>query len=141
TVVAKLFEIVGPEPAIFGQKDLRQAVIIRRMVEGLDVPVALEMAPLVRERDGLALSSRDVYLSADERARALALPRGLAAAEAAYEGGERDGTALREVVYRELASAGVEAQYIELVDSTTLEPLERARPGAALAVAAFVGLT
>jgi len=141
TVVTKLFQIVQPDLAIFGQKDLQQVVLIRKMVEDLDIPVEIEMAPIVREEDGLALSSRNVYLSPEERTRALSLSRGLAAAEAAFRAGERRAEVLRELVRRELAAAEVVPQYIELVGTTDLEPLDLAEPGAALAVAAFVGRT
>lgn len=141
TVVAKLFNIVGPDLAVFGQKDLQQGILIRRMAADLDFPIEIELVPIVREEDGLALSSRNVYLSAEERERALSLYRGLRAAEAAFHDGERDGERLREIVRRELADAGVVPQYIELVGTNDLEPLERAEPGAALAVAAFLGRT
>lgn len=141
TVVAKLFQIVAPDLAIFGQKDLQQVVLIRKMVRDLDMPVEIGMAPIVREVDGLALSSRNVYLDPEERDRALSLHRGLAAAEAVYHAGERDGKKLRGRVYKELAATGVDAQYIELVETETLAPLERAEPGAALAVAAYLGRT
>jgi pantoate--beta-alanine ligase len=141
TVVAKLFQIVAPDLAVFGQKDLQQVTLIRRMVQDLDMPVEIEMAPIVREADGLALSSRNVYLSPDERVRALSLQRGLTAAATAFGGGERAGEMLREEVRRALSAAGVRAEYIELVDTATLDPLADAMPGAALAVAAFVGRT
>lgn len=141
TVVAKLFQIVSPDLAIFGQKDLQQAVLIRHMVEDLDIPVEIEMAPIVREQDGLALSSRNVYLSPEERTQALSLHRGLTAAAAAFRAGEQDGEVLRGEVRRALAASGVAAEYVELVDAATLEPLEVAVPGAALAVAARVGRT
>jgi pantoate--beta-alanine ligase len=141
TVVAKLFQIVQPDLAIFGQKDLQQATLIRRMVEDLDMPVEIELAPIVRESDGLALSSRNVYLSPGERTSALSLHRGLTAALAAFRAGRQEGEALRAEVRQALADSGVAAEYIELVDAATLEPLELAVPGAALAVAARVGRT
>lgn len=141
TVVAKLFNIVGPDLAIFGQKDLQQAALIKRMVADLDIPVEIEVAPIVREADGLALSSRNVYLDPDERSRALALYRGLEAAAEAFGAGETDGETLTKLVGASLASAGIRPEYIELVDPDTLSPLERAVPGAAIAVAAFVGRT
>jgi pantoate--beta-alanine ligase len=141
TVVLKLFQIVGPDLAIFGQKDLQQGALIGRMVEDLDLPVEIELAPIVREMDGLALSSRNVYLSPEERERALSLSRGLNAAAAAFRAGERASEPLREEVRRALSAAGARVEYVELVDLATLEPLESAQPGAALAVAAFVGRT
>lgn len=142
TVVAKLFQIVGPDVAVFGQKDLQQAALVRRMVRDLDFPVEVLIAPVVRDADGLALSSRNAYLSAPERQAALALPRALALGRRTWQEGERNGLRLLGRVRDELErEPGVRIQYLELVDPTTLEPLDAAVPGAALAVAAFVGET
>jgi pantoate--beta-alanine ligase len=141
TVVSKLFGIFTPDVAVFGQKDYQQATLIRRMVEDLDIPVTVDVAPTIREADGLALSSRNTYLSRDERARALALSRALAAAQSLFLSGETDGDAIRAAVRAELAVPGVEPEYAELVDARTLEPLDRAAPGAVVAVAARVGAT
>ncbi len=142
TVVAKLFNIVRPDVAVFGQKDYLQAVLIRRMVGDLDMGVEIDVAPIVREADGLAMSSRNVYLDADGRARALGLSRGLARAARAFRAGERDAAGLRDVACAEIAAApGVRLQYVELVHPETLEPLAEAVEGCVLAMAAFVNDT
>jgi pantoate--beta-alanine ligase len=141
TVVAKLFGIVQPDVAVFGQKDLQQAVLIRRMAADLDIPVAVEVAPIVREADGLAMSSRNVYLSAEERERALALWRGLERARGLYAAGESDAATLRAALRSAISVDGVEGEYAEVVDPRTLEPVVRAVPGSVMAVAARVGKT
>jgi pantoate--beta-alanine ligase len=141
TVVAKLFQIVQPDIAIFGQKDLQQGILIQRMVQDLDMPIEIELAPIVRESDGLALSSRNIYLDPEQRDRALSISRGLEAASAAFRAGESDGARLKEVVRQALAAAGVEKEYIELVELERLESLDTAGPGSALAVAAKIGAT
>lgn len=141
TVVAKLFGIFAPDVAVFGQKDLQQALLIRRMVADLDFPVEVDVAPIVREPDGLAMSSRNVYLSPEERARALALSRAVEACRSLFAAGEESGAALRDALWSTLAVPGVEAEYAEVVDPATLRPVERAFPGAACAVAARVGKT
>ncbi|HEX8453671.1 MAG TPA: pantoate--beta-alanine ligase [Longimicrobium sp.] len=141
TVVAKLFGIFQPDVAVFGQKDLQQATLIRRMVDDLDIPVRVEVAPIVREPDGLAMSSRNVYLSAPERESALALSRGLGRAREMWDAGETDAAALRAALWSEMAGPGVEPEYAEVVDPRTLEGVERAVPGTVMAVAARVGRT
>ncbi|HEX2093548.1 MAG TPA: pantoate--beta-alanine ligase [Longimicrobiaceae bacterium] len=141
TVVAKLFGIFSPDVAVFGQKDLQQSVLIRRMVQELDIGVEVEVAPIVREPDGLAMSSRNVYLSPDERVRALALSRALEACRALFAAGETDGDRLRRTLRSTLEVPGVEVDYAEVVEPTTLGPVERAVPGAVCAVAARVGKT
>lgn len=141
TVVAKLFHIVQPDAAFFGQKDAAQAAIIRRMVRDLAVPVEIVVCPIVREADGLALSSRNVYLTAEQRTQALGLSRALGEVEAAFRGGERDAAKLaalgRAVV---AAEPGVRLDYFEIVDADDLEPVGEAA-GALVAVAAWVGTT
>jgi pantoate--beta-alanine ligase len=142
TVVAKLFGMVQPDVAVFGQKDYQQAVLIRRMANDLDMPVRVETAPIVREDDGLALSSRNAYLSDAERGRARSLSQGLFAARAVFEEeGVTNGDRLKARVRGTMRDADVEPEYIELVDPVTLDALEEARPGAVLAVAARVGET
>ena len=141
TVVAKLFNIVQPDLAFFGQKDLQQTVIIRRMVRDLNMPVDILVAPTIREADGLALSSRNTYLSSEERKRALGISRGISAAEAAFHAGERQSSQLLSLVNGHLKAMD-EVQYCTLVDFLTLEPVEgEIKRNAALCVAAMVGRT
>ncbi|MHB1170190.1 MAG: pantoate--beta-alanine ligase [Longimicrobiales bacterium] len=142
TVVAKLFNIVAPDVAVFGQKDYQQAVLIRRMVQDLDFPLRIEVAPIVRETDGLAMSSRNAYLAPEDRAHATALYRGLSAARDAWRNGERDAGTLRDIAREVIdAEGGIEVQYLEIVDPTTLEGVVRAGSGSVVAVAAFAGGT
>ncbi|HEX6589403.1 MAG TPA: pantoate--beta-alanine ligase [Longimicrobiales bacterium] len=142
TVVLKLFNLVGPDVAVFGRKDLQQAALIRRMVADLDLPVEIVVAPSVRADDGLALSSRNAYLSAPEREQALALSRALGAGAEAFRTGQRDGGTIVAAARSVLdGSPGVQVQYLELVDPDTLAPAVEATPRAVLAVAAFVGKT
>ncbi len=141
TVVAKLFGMVGPTVAYFGQKDYQQTLVVRRMVADLDIPVAITVCPTVREPDGLAMSSRNVHLSEPDRPRAVALHRALRAAEAAVLGGERDAAAVRAQALAELEIAGIEPEYLTIADAEDLTPLrEIDRPAVAL-VAARVGDT
>jgi pantoate--beta-alanine ligase len=108
TVVTKLFNMVGPDVAYFGQKDAQQALVIRKLVRDLDMPVRIEVLPIVRDPDGLALSSRNAYLSADERERALALSRALRAAEEAVAGGTVEADAVLAAARAKLDEAGIE---------------------------------
>lgn len=142
TVVAKLFGMAQPDVAVFGQKDYQQLTLVRRMVRDLDMPVRIEAVPIVREEDGLALSSRNVYLTDVERGRARSLSQGLHAASAAFrEDGMKDVDRLKARVRRTMRDAAVEPEYVELVDPDTLEPVDEAREGAVLALAARVGNT
>ncbi|MBA2244676.1 MAG: pantoate--beta-alanine ligase [Gemmatimonadetes bacterium] len=141
TVVAKLFGIFTPDLALFGQKDLQQAALIRRMVEELEIPLRIEIAPTAREEGGLAMSSRNSYLSGEERERALALFGSLRRAQALFSAGESDAEVLRAAMRRTLEAGGVEAEYAEVVDPDTLDPLARARPCAVCMVAGRVGST
>jgi pantoate--beta-alanine ligase len=141
TVVAKLFNIVEPNVAFFGQKDAAQAAIIKSMVRDLMFPVEIVVQPIVREADGLALSSRNVYLSPQERAQALVLSRSLGEVEARYRAGERNSAKLIEIGRKAFASEPtVRVDYIEVVDPETLEAVPSAE-GSLVAVAAFVGAT
>jgi pantoate--beta-alanine ligase len=120
TVVAKLFNQVRPDAAYFGEKDFQQLAVIRRMVMDLDVGLEIVGVPTVREADGLALSSRNIYLSPDERARAVALPRALAAAKRAIEAGEAGEAGAIDAAMTSLAGAGFVTDYVSLVDAGTL---------------------
>ena len=138
TVVAKLLIAVGPDAAWFGAKDAQQVVVVRRMVADLGLPVRIEVGPTVREEDGLALSSRNVRLSPQDRRRALGLSRALRAVQAAVADGADAATA-RAAGIAELAAEGIEPEYLVLADRDTLEPLQVVdRPALAL-VAAPVG--
>lgn len=140
TVVAKLFGIFSPDVAVFGEKDYQQLTLIRRMVADLDLPVRVEGAPIVREADGLAMSSRNAYLSPEERARALALSRAMEACRALFAAGETGPEAYRRRM-RLVGDEGVEVEYGEVVDPLSLEPVSRVEPGAVCALAARVGAT
>jgi pantoate--beta-alanine ligase len=122
TVVAKLLNIVQPDVAFFGQKDAQQAIVIRRMVRDLDFPVRIEVLPTVREPDGLAMSSRNRYLTEDERERAAALHRALSAAEEVAAGGEGSVETALAAARAELRSAGIEPEYLEARDAKDLTP-------------------
>ena len=141
TVVLKLFHIVEPDVAVFGQKDYQQLQVIRRMVRDLDLPVEIEGFPTVREPDGLAMSSRNAYLSAAERERALTIWRSIRRAEDLVAEGEVRSASLAGEVRRLLEEAGLRIDYVEIRHPETLEPVERIEPEAVLAIAAFVGNT
>jgi pantoate--beta-alanine ligase len=142
TVVAKLLHLVGPARAYFGQKDAQQLAVVRRMVADLAFPNQIVACPTVREPDGLALSSRNAYLSADERERATALYRGLRAGLAAFRAGERDPAAVEAAARAVLeAEPGVEPQYVALVEPDGFTPPAAAGAGNVLATAARVGST
>ncbi len=141
TVVVKLFNMVAPDVAYFGQKDAQQALVIHRLVRDLDIPVTIEVCPTVREPSGLAISSRNAYLDREERERAVALSRALAAAEAAVAGGERSASAVLRAARSELDAARVEPEYLELRSARDLSPARRVNGSTLLAVAARVGNT
>ena len=142
TIVAKLFHLVEPDVACFGQKDIQQATLVRRMIEDLDWPVRLAVVPIAREPDGLARSSRNVYLSPADRAQALGLSRALGAARAAWLTGERSAERLAARMRAELAVyPGVAVDYISIAEPDRLEPVETAEPGTVVAIAATVGTT
>jgi pantoate--beta-alanine ligase len=139
TVVTKLLNMTAPDVAYFGQKDAQQALVIRRLVRDLDLPVHVEVCPTIRDGDGLALSSRNGYLSSAERQRALGLSRALRAAEAAIQSGRIDSRAVLEAARGELDAHGIEPEYLELRSATDLSPVERVNGSTLLAVAAQVG--
>ncbi len=139
TVVAKLFNMVGPDLALFGQKDAQQALVIRKLVRDLDFPVRIEVVPTVRDRDGFALSTRNGYLTAAERERALALSRALRASEALVEGGELEADRVLEAARAELEQAAVVPEYLELRSAADLSPAERVDGEVLMCVAARVG--
>lgn len=140
TVVTKLFHVVQPDVAVFGQKDAQQSAAVRRLVADLDFPIAIDVVPTVREADGLAASSRNARLSAEERHRALALPRALEAARTLHAEGERRAGALAARTRQVLEAAeGVEPEYAAVVDRDTFEPVDRVEGPCVLAVAARVG--
>jgi pantoate--beta-alanine ligase len=142
TVVAKLFHGIEPEVAFFGQKDAAQLAVIRRMVRDLNFPVEIVSCPIVREPDGLAMSSRNAYLSPKERCSALVLNRSLQEVEKAFRGGERDARALVQSGRAVLAQEPeVRLDYFEIVDPETLDPLAAASGKSLVAVAAYVGST
>jgi pantoate--beta-alanine ligase len=139
TVVTKLFNMVGPDVAYFGQKDAQQALVIRRLVADLDIPVRIEVCPTVRDPDGLALSSRNAYLSPEERERALGLSRALRAAEQAVAAGRLDADDVLAAAREQLTAHGVDPEYLELRSSKDLSPVQRVNGSTLLAVAARVG--
>jgi pantoate--beta-alanine ligase len=141
TVVAKLLNLTQPHLALFGEKDFQQLAVIRAMVRDLAFPVEIVGMPIVREPDGLALSSRNAYLSADERARALSLSAALGEARDAAAGGARDAGALTARARARLEAAGLRVDYVEVVDPDTLARVDRAAPGAVMLLAAFAGTT
>ena len=142
TVVAKLFHIVEPDAAFFGQKDAAQVAVIRRMVRDLNFGVEIVACPIVRETDGLAMSSRNAYLNAEQRKQALVLQRSLRRVKRMWEEGERDAGRLVSAGREELAKEeSVRIDYFEIVDRDGLDPVVSASAGALVAVAAYVGAT
>ena len=139
TVVAKLFNVILPHTAIFGEKDFQQLVILRRMVKDLNMPVEIIGMPIVREPDGLAMSSRNTYLSVDDRRRAISISKGLSNALDAFKKGERDGKKLQEIVRFDIQSAGLRVDYVEVIDETTLQPVHELSHAARIVVAAYAG--
>jgi pantoate--beta-alanine ligase len=142
TVVAKLFHIVEPDAAFFGQKDAAQVAIIRRMVRDLALPVEIVVCPIVREADGLAMSSRNVYLGSEQRRQALVLHRSLLQVEKMIQTGERNAAHLAAAGRKEFAAEpSVRLDYFEIVAPDTLDPITEISGGALVAVAAYVGTT
>ena len=141
TVVAKLFNIVLPHKSIFGQKDYQQAVVIQRMIRDLNFPVELKVAPIVREQDGVALSSRNVYLSEDERERALTISVSLEMVHEKFFAGEVDAKVLKELIVENLQEASLDIDYVEIVDGALLTPVESVDMGDVVLIAAYCGKT
>ena len=139
TVVTKLLNMAAPDVAYFGQKDAQQALVIRQLVSDLDIPVRIEVCPTVRDADGLALSSRNAYLSPAERERALGLSRALRAAEAEVAAGHLDAAAVLAAARAQLDEHGIDPEYLELRSAADLSPAERVNGSTLLAVAAQVG--
>jgi len=142
TVVLKLFNIIRPDIAFFGQKDAQQVVVIRRMVEDLNLGVEIRAMPIVREPDGLAMSSRNSYLNAEDRRAALVLFKSLEEARRLYNAGERNCDRVRESMRRILAAEPrARVDYVEIVNPASLEPIEQVEGQALVAVAAYLGST
>ena len=142
TVVAKLFNIVQPDAAYFGEKDFQQLAVIRQMVRDLDMPLDVVGCPIVREADGLAVSSRNAYLSADERVQATCLHRGLCQARTAIQQGERDPAAVSAAVQKLIDDAGPAAiDYISVVDPASLQPVQKITGPVLVALAVRIGST
>lgn len=142
TVVSKLFHIAEPDKAFFGQKDAAQVAVIKRMVRDLDMSVEIVVGPIVRENDGLAMSSRNAYLNQLQRKQALVLSKALKSVEGLFYRGVRDTRSLisaGENVFHEEPMARLD--YVAIVDWESLEPVEQAKPGTLVAVAAYVGTT
>ncbi len=141
TVVTKLFNMVAPAVAYFGQKDAQQAVVIKRMVRDLDIPVRIEVCPTIREPDGLAMSSRNALLDASDRTRAAALNRALKAIDQAVVAGERDARSAVGAATAVLAEAGIDPEYLEIVSAETLAPVQWIDGDVLAVIAARVGNT
>ena len=142
TVVAKLFNAVGADKAYFGQKDAQQVAVIQQMVRDMNMPVEIGVGAIIREPDGLAMSSRNSYLSAEERAAATVLFRALQAAEAAFAAGERDADAIRSLMEATIqAEPLAKLHYVSCADRMTLEELETIADGALLSMAVHIGQT
>lgn len=142
TVVLKLFNITAPDVAVFGLKDFQQCMVIQRMVRDLNVPVELDFAATVREPDGLALSSRNIYLSPEERAQATILRQALLSAEAEFRAGEHSAAVLRQRIEEWIRTAPLaRIDYVEIVDAESLTVVPTVRSGCVLALAVFFGKT
>lgn len=141
TIVAKLFNIVLPHVAVFGNKDAQQAIILKRMVRDLNFPIKIITAPIVREKDGLAMSSRNKYLINEQRKNALSIFRGLQKTEKFFKNGERNAKKLEKIVFDEILETGGEIDYIEIRQIEDLEHRENIEMSSILAVAAYFGTT
>lgn len=142
TVVSKLFNIVTPDKAYFGQKDAQQLAVIKRMVKDLNFNIEIVGCPIIREADGLAMSSRNTYLSQDERKAALVLNRSLGKAKEALTNGERNAEAVKEVICSEIKKEPLsKIDYIEIADSENLQPAETIKRSVLVAIAVYIGKT
>lgn len=142
TVVSKLFHIVQPDRAYFGQKDAQQLAVIRRMVRDLNMPLEIIGCPIIREEDGLAKSSRNTYLSAEERQAALCLSRGLNKGKAAIEAGETDAAKVKAIITAEIEAEPLSRiDYVEIVDWNNLEPVDSTEGSILTAIAVYIGKT
>lgn len=141
TILVKLFNIVKPDIAFFGLKDFQQTVVVKKLVSDLNITMRIKTVETVRDVDGLALSSRNKYLSEEERKKALTIPRSLIMAKEMIESGERSCEKIKEAMKKLLEENGLKVDYAEIVDSDTLEELKEVRFPCAIAVAAFVGQT
>ena len=142
TVVSKLFHIVAPDRAYFGQKDAQQLAVIRHMVSDLNFGIEIVGCPIIREEDGLAKSSRNTYLSAQEREAALILSKSLAKGKAALKAGEADAAKIRQIILDEIATEPLaKVDYVEVVDWNTLEPVETVKEPVLVAMAVYIGKT
>ncbi|HPI28257.1 MAG TPA: pantoate--beta-alanine ligase [Candidatus Marinimicrobia bacterium] len=142
TVVAKLFNIIQPDVAVFGQKDAQQAVIIRQMVRDLNFTIKIIVAPIVREPDGLAMSSRNVYLTPEERQQAPIIFKALQAARENVKNGLTDANQVRDQITKMIQTSPLaRIDYVEIIDDQTLTPVETVKPGTFAAVAVYYGKT
>ncbi|HOV23580.1 MAG TPA: pantoate--beta-alanine ligase [Candidatus Marinimicrobia bacterium] len=142
TVVAKLFNIIQPDVAVFGQKDAQQAVIVKQMVRDLNFPIQIIVAPIVRESDGLAMSSRNVYLTPEERQQAPIIFKALQAARENVKNGLTDANHVRDQITKMIQTSPLaRIDYVEIIDDQTLTPVETVKPGTFAAVAVYYGKT
>ncbi|MCS7212954.1 MAG: pantoate--beta-alanine ligase [Candidatus Calescibacterium sp.] len=141
TVLVKLFNIVNPHISFFGLKDFQQTVVVQKLVKDLNIGTKIKTVETVRDKDGLALSSRNSYLSDEERIKALSIPRSLIIAKKEIENGETDAEKIKNKMKKSLEENGVKVDYVEIVDRNTLDELKEVRIPCAVAVAGFVGKT
>ncbi len=147
TVLTKLFNIVQPDNVYFGQKDAQQAVVVKQMIKDLNYPISMHILPIIREDDGIAMSSRNKYLSAEERKSARVLNQSLSIAEAFIKKGERDCQRLKKFIRQkienenDISSSQLKIDYIEIVDFDNLQPIEKVKDNTLIALAVFVGKT
>jgi pantoate--beta-alanine ligase len=139
TVVAKLFNIVQPNVAVFGQKDYQKVIIIKRMVQDLNFPVEIRVAPIVRDKDGLAVSSRNIGLSDDERHQALAIHSALDLAHERFFSGEASADEIKRLIREQLHESALDIDYVDIVDGSDLKPVETVEMGDVALIAAFCG--